>query len=176
MLPHQDTSPVTKWRRKSSGAAGCSMAGRKKALAGATANSARSPYWRIAITRTPGLKPLASRPQPAMQPARCCKRSSFPEVGRWDRVNARQRKRGKRGQFRGPPSLLTSPATRRRPRKAGLFGDKSQGLLLRTDSRKGAPCKETAASPAHMVRLPALALVMLLGTGRPPPVLCRRAS
>jgi hypothetical protein len=35
------------------------------------------------------------------QPDLGCKRSSFPEVGRWDHVNARQRKRGTRGQFRG---------------------------------------------------------------------------
>src|SRR6266853_5542629 len=30
--------------------------------------------------------------------------------------------------------------------------------------------------PAHTVRLPSSALIMPLGTGRPPPVLCRRAA
>jgi hypothetical protein len=53
LLPHQDTSPVTKWRRRRSGAAGCSMAGRKKAFAGATANSA---------DRHIGGSPLPERP------------------------------------------------------------------------------------------------------------------
>jgi len=56
-------------------------------------------------------------------------------MGRWDSVNARQRKRCKNGQVVAHPSLLTSPAIRRPPPKCGAFRRQPRGSLLRRTPR-----------------------------------------